>query len=110
VIVAAGGYEKFYMSHIACPGAEVFERIEPLSIPNYSVRMSALTAAAIRPQIRELPDRIEHANNCYEMICNRLLEGAKEVCSSDRVYVCLHLLIVHLLSKRRTKENEKVGI
>lgn len=76
VIVAAGGYEKFYMSHIACPGGEVFERIQPLNIPNYSVRMSALTAASIRPQIKELPQRVEHANNCYEMICNRLIEGA----------------------------------
>lgn len=80
VIVAAGGYEKFYMSHIACPGGEVFERIQPLTIPNYSVRMSALTAAAIRPQIKELPARVEHANRCYELICNRLIDGAAEVC------------------------------
>lgn len=67
------------MSHIACPGAEVFERIEPLNIPNYSVRMSALTAACIRPQIKELPQRVAHANECYEMICNRLMDGAAKV-------------------------------
>eukprot|EP00892_Ulva_mutabilis_P007538 jgi/Ulvmu1/5156/UM021_0173.1 len=82
VIVAAGGYEKFFMSHITAPGADVFERIQPMSIPNYSVRMSALTAATIRPQIKELPDRIAHANDCYQLICNRLMVGAAEVGAS----------------------------
>lgn len=77
--MAAGGYEKFYMSHIAAPGAEVFERVKPLNIPNYSVRMSSLTAAAVRPQIKELPKRVEHANACYDLICRRLIEGAAEV-------------------------------
>jgi hypothetical protein len=76
VIVATGGYEKFYMSHFAAPGAEVFERVKPLNIPNYSVRMSSLTAAAIRPQIKELPKRIAHANACYDLVCRRLIEGA----------------------------------
>lgn len=79
MIVAAGGYEKFYMSHIACPGGEVFDRIEPLNIPNYSIRMSALTAATIRPQIRELPERVAHANRCYDLVCDRLMDGAAEV-------------------------------
>lgn len=78
-IVAAGGYEKFFMSHITAPGAHVFERIQPMHIPNYSVRMSALTAATIRPQIKELPARIAHANKCYELICQRLMSGAPEV-------------------------------
>jgi hypothetical protein len=78
-IVAAGGYEKFYMSHITCPGPEVFERIKPLNIPNYSIRMSSLTAATIRPQIKELNQRIEHANTCYELICQRLCDGAAKV-------------------------------
>lgn len=79
VIVAAGGYEKFYMSHIACPGGEVFERIEPLNIPNYSIRMSSLTAATIRPQIKELPERVAHANKCYDRVCDRLMDGVAQV-------------------------------
>ena len=79
MIVTAGGYEKFFLSHIACPGPEVFERIQPLTIPNYSVRMSALTAATIRPQIRELPQRVAHANACYELVCERLVAGAEKV-------------------------------
>ena len=78
--MAAGGYEKFFMSHIAAPGAEVFERIKPLTIPNYSIRMSALTAAAVRPQIKELPERIEHANACYDELCKHLRLGATAVC------------------------------
>lgn len=89
-IVAAGGYEKFFMSHITAPGADVFERIEPMNIPNYSVRMSALTAATIRPQIKELPARIEHANKCYELVCQRLMQGAAEVrfCLTLSKYEC----------------------
>ena len=89
VIVAAGGYEKFFLSHIACPGAEVFERVKPLTIPNYSVRMSALTAAAIRPQIKELPARIEHANQCYALVCDRLVAGAREVRTSLSLVLCM---------------------
>lgn len=87
-ILAAGGYEKFYMSHIACPGAEVFERAKPLNIPNYSLRMSALTAASLRPQLAELPARIEHANRCYELIRERLVTGAKEVRRRRRCSRC----------------------
>ena len=100
-IVAAGGYEKFFMSHITAPGAEVFERIQPMFIPNYSVRMSALTAATIRPQIQELPTRIEHANRCYELICNRLMSGAAEVCNHTLHAPCnlySNLIAVHLRS------------
>lgn len=82
VIVAAGGYEKFFMTHFAAPGAEAFERVKPLTIPNYSVRMSSLTAAAVRPQIVELPERVEHANACYDELCKHLRAGAAEVGAS----------------------------
>jgi hypothetical protein len=88
-IVAAGGYEKFFLSHIACPGREVFERIKPMQIPNFSIRMSSLTAAVIRPQIKDLPARIVHANACYDEIRYHLLKGCKKVDSVD-VLDCLN--------------------
>lgn len=87
--MAAGGYEKFFLSHIACPGPEVFERIKPMQIPNFSIRMSSLTAAVIRSQIKDLPARIAHANACYDELCDHLLKGCKKVHSVD-VLDCLN--------------------
>lgn len=84
-IVIAGGYEKLYMSHIAAPGKEVFDRIEPLNIPNFSLRMSSLTAAAIRPQIKQLEGRVERANATFKRVSSTLMRGAKEAGASINI-------------------------
>jgi hypothetical protein len=47
-ILMSGSY-MLYEQHGARPDAEVFER-HRLTTPNFSMRMSALSAALIRPQ------------------------------------------------------------
>jgi dTDP-4-amino-4,6-dideoxygalactose transaminase/SAM-dependent methyltransferase len=57
-ILAAGSYEKLYKKHLARPRDDgLFEKLKPW-VPNFSLRMSGLTAAVLRPQIRLLEDRI----------------------------------------------------
>jgi dTDP-4-amino-4,6-dideoxygalactose transaminase len=63
-ICYAGSYEKLYKKHASCPPAEVFERVK-LTIPNFSLRMHAATAAMIRPQIATLDERIAKYNERY---------------------------------------------
>jgi len=88
----AGTYEKLYLSHIAAPGPEVFEAIGMLSIPNFSVRMSCLTAAALRPQIADLPRRISRANETFERVSSKLLAGA-EACGARVVIAPQHPMV-----------------
>jgi dTDP-4-amino-4,6-dideoxygalactose transaminase len=66
-ICYAGCYEKLYKKHALSPPAEVFERVK-LTIPNFSLRMHAATAAMIRPQIATLDERIANYNERYAYI------------------------------------------
>lgn len=68
-IVASGGYEKLYKKHIATPPDDVFESIEKLKIPNYSVRMSNLHAAVLIPQIAIIEERRALCNMRFEQVC-----------------------------------------
>jgi hypothetical protein len=63
-ICYAGSYEKLYKKHALHPPEDVFERVK-LSIPNFSLRMHAVTAAMIRPQIATLDARIARYNDRY---------------------------------------------
>jgi len=69
----AGCYEQLYKQHVVAPPAEVFDAVK-FETPNYSLRMSDLAAACVRPQIRTLEARVEKYNERYAAIC-KLLEG-----------------------------------
>lgn len=65
--VYAGAYEQLASKHTTVPGPEVFGSL-PNEIPNYSLRMSALAAAIIKPQIKTLDERSEKYNKRYETL------------------------------------------
>jgi len=71
--VYAGAYEALAAKHTTVPGPEVFGDL-PNQIPNYSVRMSALAAAVIRPQILTLDERREKYNKRYAFVTEKLVE------------------------------------
>jgi len=62
--VFAGAYEGLNSKHKTVPGPEFFEGLS-VAIPNYSIRMSNLAAAVVRPQIKTLEPRIEKYNKRY---------------------------------------------
>lgn len=70
-ICYAGCYELLYEQHLVAPPAEVFERVK-FETPNYSLRMSDLTASCIRPQIDNLEERVAQYNERYARITARL--------------------------------------
>ena len=67
----AGCYEDLVAQHVNAPPTAIFDAVKK-EIPNYSLRMSDLTACCIRPQIDTLEARIEMYNRRYEMICKQL--------------------------------------
>ena len=73
--VYAGAYEGLSVKHITVPGPEVFGDL-PKQLPNYSLRMSALAAAVVRPQLKTLDERIKKYNARYEKITKEVSERA----------------------------------
>jgi len=71
--VYAGAYEGLASKHTTVPGPEVFADL-PTEIPNYSLRMSAIAAAVIRPQILTLDERREKYNKRYAFVTEKLVE------------------------------------
>ena len=69
-ILLSGSY-MLYEQHGARPSAEVFER-HRLTTPNLSMRMSALAAALVRPQLPMLADRTVVWNARYDQLAERL--------------------------------------
>ncbi len=68
-ILAAGSYEQLYKKHLSRPkDDDLFEDIK-LYVPNFSLRMSNLTAAVLRPQIELIDERI----NSYKEKHDRLI-------------------------------------
>jgi len=78
--VYAGAYENLASKHATVPGPEHFGDL-PTQIPNYSVRMSNLAAAVIRPQIKTLEERIEKYNRRYNALTAKLEESMSEYLS-----------------------------
>ncbi len=68
-ILYSGSY-MLYERHIARPEIEVFERFKKVT-PNFSLRMSNLQAALLRPQLRDIQTQCNRWNERY-----RLLESA----------------------------------
>uniref|UniRef100_A0A7R9WUS6 Aminotransferase class I/classII domain-containing protein n=1 Tax=Craspedostauros australis TaxID=1486917 RepID=A0A7R9WUS6_9STRA len=69
--VIAGAYEGLAGKHKMVPGPEAFGT-KPVDLPNYSIRMSNLAAAVVRPQIKTLDERIEKYNNRYYALVEKL--------------------------------------
>jgi len=69
--VTAGAYESLFGKHTTVPPPEYFES-KSVKHPNYSLRMSNLAAAVIRPQIKTLEERIEKYNGRYNMVVEKL--------------------------------------
>jgi dTDP-4-amino-4,6-dideoxygalactose transaminase len=69
--VIAGAYEGLNSKHMTVPGPEHFEG-KSVELPNYSIRMSNLAAAVIRPQIKTLESRIEKYNRRYHALVEKL--------------------------------------
>lgn len=63
VILMSGCY-MMYDQHVLRPGPEVFERWRYVT-PNFSMRMSNLAAALLRPQIALLPERGQRWRRIY---------------------------------------------
>jgi len=70
-ICYAGCYESLIGQHVVAPPKEVFDAVK-FETPNYSLRMSDLTACCIRPQLENLEERIEAYNTRYERICKQI--------------------------------------
>jgi dTDP-4-amino-4,6-dideoxygalactose transaminase len=76
-ILYSGSY-MLYGQHTARPPLEVFERHKD-STPNFSMRMSNLAAAVVRPQLRLLAERAAKWNGRHDLLAAELanLEGIK---------------------------------
>lgn len=73
-ILMSGCY-MMYDQHILKPSAEVFERWKYVT-PNFSMRMSNLAAALLRPQIGQLADRGRRWNRIYATLERELAKAA----------------------------------
>ena len=76
VIVQAILYSGSYMlydRHISRPGLDFFERYKN-EIPNFSLRMSNLAAAIIRPQLAELDSQCQRWNQRYNLLASELVK------------------------------------
>lgn len=71
-ILYSGSY-MLYMQHGAGPEPEVFERWKGTT-PNFSMRMSNLQAAILRPQLALLGERSEGWNERYVQLAERFAE------------------------------------
>ena len=65
-ILFSGSY-MLYEHHVSRPSLEVFERHKK-QIPNFSLRMSNLVAALIRPQLVDLDRQCRRWNERYDLI------------------------------------------
>eukprot|EP00526_Cylindrotheca_closterium_P012992 CAMPEP_0113618022 /NCGR_PEP_ID=MMETSP0017_2-20120614/9110_1 /TAXON_ID=2856 /ORGANISM="Cylindrotheca closterium" /LENGTH=441 /DNA_ID=CAMNT_0000527493 /DNA_START=64 /DNA_END=1389 /DNA_ORIENTATION=- /assembly_acc=CAM_ASM_000147 len=79
--VIAGAYESLNSKHGTVPGPEYFEG-KSVELPNYSIRMSNIAAAVIRPQIKTLEPRIELYNKRYNALTAKL-----EAAVGDHLYI-----------------------
>eukprot|EP00959_Pyramimonas_sp_CCMP1952_P033879 710951-Pyramimonas_sp.AAC.1 len=75
LIMYTGAYERLYLKHTLRPADEVFEGIKAEQIPpNYSLRMTQLCAAVIRPQILTLEKRVDIYDRRYKQVEAQLNE------------------------------------
>lgn len=76
-IYLSGAYERRYGKHLVRPADDLCEEAM-LGEPNLSVRMSELTAAVMRPLIKNLPERVIQYNARYTSVVDVLRSEAGE--------------------------------
>jgi len=69
--VIAGAYEGLSVKHTTVPPIEHFKG-KSVELPNYSIRMSNLAAAVIRPQIKTLDERRATYKRRYDYVVEKL--------------------------------------
>jgi dTDP-4-amino-4,6-dideoxygalactose transaminase len=65
-ILHSGSY-MLHAQHLSSPGAQALRAVSS-DTPNFSMRMSALSAAILRPQLAELPRRVARWNEIHDRI------------------------------------------
>ncbi|MCK5204614.1 MAG: DegT/DnrJ/EryC1/StrS family aminotransferase, partial [Desulfobacterales bacterium] len=65
-ILYSGSY-MLYDTHLSRPSLEVFEQYIKM-IPNYSLRMTNLQAALLRPQLKDLDAQVARWNKRYQIL------------------------------------------
>ena len=80
VATYAGAYEGLSVKHLTVPPLEAFKGLS-VKLPNYSLRMSALAAAVIRPQVKTLDERAAIYNARYEKLKSQLLSRLPKLIS-----------------------------
>lgn len=71
-ILAAGSYEKLYKKHLSRPLDDSFFESIKQDVPNFSLRMSNLAAAALRPQIETIETRVDGYRERYQQLTRSL--------------------------------------
>jgi dTDP-4-amino-4,6-dideoxygalactose transaminase len=69
--VYAGAYEALNSKHMTVPSPEYFKDY-PVTLPNYSLRMSNLAAAVIRPQLETIDERTQKYKERYDSLVDEL--------------------------------------
>jgi len=69
--VYAGAYEQLNSKHMTVPGPEYFTDTS-VRIPNYSLRMSNVAAAIVRPQIKTIDERAKKYKERYDDLSEKL--------------------------------------
>jgi dTDP-4-amino-4,6-dideoxygalactose transaminase len=69
-IVHSGSY-MLHGQHLSSPGAAALDAVAE-QVPNFSMRMTALAAALLRPQLAELPRRVARWNAIHDRIASGL--------------------------------------
>ncbi|MGL4323039.1 MAG: DegT/DnrJ/EryC1/StrS family aminotransferase [Beijerinckiaceae bacterium] len=69
-ILHSGSY-MLHGQHLSSPGAAALKAIADMT-PNFSMRMSALAAALLRPQVAQLPRRVARWNEIHDRISTGL--------------------------------------
>jgi dTDP-4-amino-4,6-dideoxygalactose transaminase len=69
-ILHSGSY-MLHGQHLSAPAKEMLEAVSGTT-PNFSMRMSALSAAILRPQLAELPRRVKRWNEIHDRVSNGL--------------------------------------
>lgn len=72
-ILHSGSY-MLHGQHRSAPGPEVMARWSETT-PNFSLRMTALAAAMLRPQLALLPERAQRWNRIHALIARRLAQS-----------------------------------
>ena len=71
-ILAAGSYENLYEKHINRPSDnDLFEKLK-FTVPNFSLRMSNLTAVVLREQLKGLNEKVSQYRVKYDLLAEIL--------------------------------------